>query len=54
MNSSFQGDSGGPLRASGKLMGIVSWGYGCARPKLPGVYTKVAQFRTWIRAIANY
>jgi trypsin len=37
-----QGDSGGPLVAQGRLIGLVSWGSGCALPGSPGVYTRVS------------
>jgi secreted trypsin-like serine protease len=48
-----QGDSGGPLtlKLNGRfqvLMGITSFGIGCAHPDFFGVYTRVSQFRTWI------
>ncbi|CAG0920440.1 unnamed protein product [Notodromas monacha] len=45
-----QGDSGGPLtdEAVSKLLGLTSWGYGCAQPGYPGVYTQVSYFLDWI------
>ena len=44
-----QGDSGGPLAQSGVLIGITSFGRGCARSNTPGVYTRVSHFVDWIR-----
>ncbi|KAF1978553.1 insect inhibitor with A fungal trypsin [Bimuria novae-zelandiae CBS 107.79] len=39
---SCQGDSGGPIVDSSKtLVGLVSWGFGCAEAGAPGVYTRV-------------
>lgn len=41
-----QGDSGGPLTRGTNnrtLTGITSWGFGCARPNLFGVYTRVSR-----------
>lgn len=52
-----RGDSGGPMIIEDnsdtgryKLIGIVSAGIGCARPSLPGLYTRVASFIPWINA----
>lgn len=45
---SCQGDSGGPLFYEGKLLAIVSWGYMCAQPLTPGVYTVVSDFSQFI------
>lgn len=49
----FQGDSGGPLVAKvcgdrWAVVGIVSYGVGCAFPGFPGVYTRVPVYAEWI------
>ncbi|KAH8255629.1 hypothetical protein KR038_007640, partial [Drosophila bunnanda] len=50
-----QGDSGGPLVdiKNGQLIGIISWGIGCADSKYPGIYADVAFFKNWIGEIVS-
>uniref|UniRef100_A0A8C1LB15 Uncharacterized protein n=1 Tax=Cyprinus carpio TaxID=7962 RepID=A0A8C1LB15_CYPCA len=47
-----QGDSGGPMVSRQCTVwvqsGITSWGYGCADPNSPGVYTRVSRYQSWI------
>ena len=57
---SCQGDSGGPLvvprssnDASAIIYGVVSFGVGCAKPKNPGVYARVAKYLDWIQSYMN-
>ncbi|XP_013149176.1 PREDICTED: serine protease snake-like [Papilio polytes] len=57
-----QGDSGGPLQvkidlpsnsegAMHYVIGVTSFGIGCARANTPGVYTRVSSFIDWIENV---
>ncbi|XP_020281820.1 serine protease snake-like isoform X2 [Pseudomyrmex gracilis] len=55
---SCQGDSGGPLQVIHpknqclfQVIGITSFGQGCAITDIPGVYTRVSHYLTWIENI---
>ncbi|CAH0559484.1 unnamed protein product [Brassicogethes aeneus] len=47
------GDGGSPLMCPINnvfhLVGMVSWGQGCGQTNVPGVYTDVAKFTSWIK-----
>nr|XP_021194195.2 trypsin, alkaline C [Helicoverpa armigera] len=47
-----QGDSGGPLYLGDVLVGVVSWGHGCANETFPGVSTAVSPYTNWILSTA--
>ncbi|GJQ69475.1 hypothetical protein Trydic_g6582 [Trypoxylus dichotomus] len=54
LKDSCQGDSGGPMHIVNNslysVVGIVSWGEGCAQANYPGVYTRVNRYLTWINS----
>lgn len=57
---SCQGDSGGPLVKQAATSdglpiqyGVVSWGFGCAVPMRPGIYSKISAVLDWIDSTIN-
>ncbi|XP_071647011.1 protein masquerade isoform X2 [Temnothorax longispinosus] len=56
-NDACQGDGGGPLVCQDdgfyELAGLVSWGFGCGRQNVPGVYVKVSSYIGWINQIIS-
>ncbi|KAI8778323.1 serine protease 56, partial [Biomphalaria glabrata] len=49
------GDSGGPLFCldsatnTWNVVGVISYGNGCAMPGIPAVFTNTAAFYSWIQ-----
>jgi secreted trypsin-like serine protease len=50
-----QGDSGGPAvmldthrKKQFMIVGVVSFGYKCAEPGMPGIYTRVTSYLDWV------
>ncbi|KAG7174978.1 Proclotting enzyme-like 8 [Homarus americanus] len=52
-----QGDSGGPMvmywKSQMYIVGVVSFGFRCAEPNFPGVYTRVSMYNDWIIPLLN-
>nr|XP_012225654.1 PREDICTED: transmembrane protease serine 9 [Linepithema humile] len=54
MRDSCWADSGGPLMVGSRpaeplmVVGVVSTGVGCSRPRLPGIYTRISDYISWI------
>ncbi|CAH2093147.1 unnamed protein product [Euphydryas editha] len=51
-------DSGGPLmvkeeKGHSMVIGVVSTGSGCARARMPGIYSRVSKFTEWIVSSIN-
>ncbi|XP_035448310.2 trypsin, alkaline C-like [Spodoptera frugiperda] len=47
-----QRDSGGPLYHNGVVVGVCSFGNGCAQANFPGINARVSRFASWISSNA--
>lgn len=48
---SCSGDSGGPIvNSAGVLVGLVSWGQGCAEAGFAGVYNRLGNYVAFVNA----
>ncbi len=57
LKDSCNGDSGGPLmlQSGGRwyVVGVVSFGEGCALAQAPGVYARVSTLQSWITSVTG-
>ncbi|XP_050323056.1 trypsin alpha-3-like [Bactrocera neohumeralis] len=44
---------GSPLVSKKKLVGLVSWGYGCGNKGNPAVFTDIASLESWVKSTAK-
>ena len=49
INFLIQGDSGGPLSIDGTVYGLTSFGSSKCAAGHPSAFTRVSEFREWIR-----
>jgi trypsin len=47
------GDLGSPLVVNNVLVGIASWGIGCAEDSYPGVYTSIAKVKSFVTQLTG-
>ncbi|XP_054738999.1 trypsin-like [Anastrepha obliqua] len=52
-NEACNAVAGSPLVANDQLVGLVSWGQGCANKDNPAVFTNIAVLKSWIENTAN-